>query len=67
MHLGFPRFLTNIYGSDSWVRILGLTATLNSNKLSDMRRFWFTFTVSIANMVLKICANLLLKKDMMKR
>ena len=31
-----PDFLTNIFGSESWVRVLGLTATLNPKELADI-------------------------------
>lgn len=31
-----PDFLTNIFGADSWVRVLGLTATLNPKELADI-------------------------------
>lgn len=31
-----PDFLTNIFGPESWVRVLGLTATLNPKELEDI-------------------------------
>lgn len=43
-----PDFLTSIYGKDRWIRILGLTATLNPKELADICT---AFRISKSNVI----------------